>query len=126
MIRDRWFIISNRNQKKFYWDLLVIFLAIYNAIALPMRIAFVQVEQLYEDEFVLFLLETTIDVLFGVDILLAFFTEYIDMAFGEKIRQPKKIAKRYMKGGFWVDFVSTLPLVLKPLIGSTLEKGSEF
>lgn len=41
MIRDRWFIISDRNQKKFYWDLFVIFLAVYNAIALPMRVAFV-------------------------------------------------------------------------------------
>lgn len=63
-------------------------------------------------------------MLFGVDILLAFFSEYVDMAFGEKIRQPKKIAKRYLKGGFWIDFVSTLPLILKPLINRTFEKGS--
>ena len=40
-IRDRWFIISIGNVYKFYWDIVVICLAIYNAVALPLQIAFV-------------------------------------------------------------------------------------
>jgi len=39
-IRDRWYILNHNNNAKFYWDVFVILLAIYNAVALPMRIAF--------------------------------------------------------------------------------------
>ena len=50
--RKRWFIISIGNTYNFYWRLLIIILAVYNAIALPMQAAFVEVTDLYsENEF---------------------------------------------------------------------------
>ena len=41
--RERRCIISHDNIFKFYWDLWVIILAIYNAIALPLLVAFAEV-----------------------------------------------------------------------------------
>ena len=40
---SRFYIIRVDNQYNFYWRLLIIILAIYNAIALPMQIAFAEV-----------------------------------------------------------------------------------
>ena len=45
----RWYIISVGNTYKFYWDLFVILLAIYNAIALPLQICFTAVEVIYSE-----------------------------------------------------------------------------
>ena len=36
LIRDRWYIMEVDNRCMFYWDIFVIMLAIYNAIALPL------------------------------------------------------------------------------------------
>lgn len=41
--RPRSYIISYNNQYKFWWDVFIIFLACYNAIALPLMIAFPEV-----------------------------------------------------------------------------------
>ena len=40
MLRDRWYIFEVDNRWMFYWDIFVILLAIYNAIALPLQIGF--------------------------------------------------------------------------------------
>lgn len=38
--RPRSYIISTENIYKFWWDVSIIFLAVYNAFALPLQIAF--------------------------------------------------------------------------------------
>ena len=40
MLRDRWYILEVDNRWMFYWDIFVILLAIYNAVALPLQIGF--------------------------------------------------------------------------------------
>ena len=68
-IRERWFIISIGNVYKFYWDIFIICLAIYNALALPLQIAFVaEVKKFYDDSTFLQVLENTIDIFFLFDI----------------------------------------------------------
>ena len=47
--RDRIYIISVNNTYNFYWRLFIIFLAVYNAIALPMQMAFKEVSDVYND-----------------------------------------------------------------------------
>ena len=120
----RWYIISASNTYKFYWDLFVILLAIYNAIALPLQISFPAVESIYAENNSLKYFETSVDCFFALDIIIHFLTAYIDTTDGETIRSPKKIAQYYMKGGFFPDLISTLPLILKPLISSNTEEGS--
>ena len=51
-------------------------------------------------------------------------TSYIDNSNGETIRQPKLIAKNYIKSGFFPDFISTLPLLLTPIIDAATVNGS--
>ena len=112
-IRKRWYIISFDNSIKFYWDVFVIVLAIYNAIALPFQIPFVAVQNFYDTSSGLQAFEIAVDILFAIDIVLSFFTSYIDVTNGETMRQPKIIAIHYIRNGFLVDFLSTTPLVLK-------------
>ena len=64
------------------------------------------------------------DVFFALDIIINLFTSYIDTNDGETITQPRKIARNYMKKGFFPDFISTLPLILKPIINGSTEPGS--
>ena len=112
------------NPYKFYWDLFVILLAIYNAISLPMQIAFVAVTNLYDDSVALGWFERMVDIFFTIDIFVNFLSAYIDVLDGETIKQPKRIAKNYLRGGFIPDFISTTPLVLRPLIEGVTEKNS--
>ena len=112
------------NSYKFYWDLFVILLAIYNAISLPMQIAFVAVQNLYDDSNALGWVERMVDIFFTIDIFVNFLSAYIDVHDGETITQPKKISKNYLRGGFIPDFISTTPLVLRPLIEAVTEKDS--
>lgn len=41
--RERSYIIGIQNKYRFYWDLFIIILAVYNAMALPMQIAYAEV-----------------------------------------------------------------------------------
>ena len=112
----RWYIMSVDNHYKFYWDVFVIILACYNAIALPLQIAFNEVQVHYDESDALQSFEKLVDGIFAVDIFLSFFQAYIDVILGETIRRPKLIAKHYFRQGFLVDFVSTLPLLLRSLV----------
>ena len=68
--------------------------------------------------------ETAVDILFVCDMVFAFMSAYIDTGAGVTIKKPSKIASNYMKNGFIFDFLSTLPIVLKPLINALTEPGS--
>lgn len=122
--RKRWYIVSITNSYKFYWDIFVILLAIYNAISLPMQIAFISVQNLYDQSTALNWFERMVDIFFAFDITVNFMTAYIDTHDGETFTSPKKIAKNYLCNGFILDFISTIPLVLRPLIDGVTEKDS--
>jgi len=65
-----------------------------------------------------------VDILFLLDIIINFLTEYVDAYTGATISSPKWIMKNYIKGGFIPDFISTTPLVLRPIIARFTEPGS--
>ena len=81
--RPRRYIISVDNSYKFYWDVFIIILAIYNALALPLMIAFPAVQIIYEESQGLQWLESIVDVWFAIDIVLSFLQAYIDVILGE-------------------------------------------
>jgi hypothetical protein len=64
----------------------MIVLAIYNAISLPMKLAFHQIESFYDQSGAMEMLENVIDVLFCFDIIILFMTSFIDTRNGETIR----------------------------------------
>lgn len=53
----------------------------------------------------------TLEALFGFDIILHFFSEHLDDDF-KPVREFKPIFMRYMKNGFFFDFIATFPIHL--------------
>ena len=75
-ITPRSYIIRYRSQVKFYWDILIIIVAIYNSVTLPMQISFEQVDEVFRETTYLLSIEYFIDFLFFVDIGIGFLTSY--------------------------------------------------
>jgi len=64
----------------------------------------------------LWIFDTGVDVIFIIDIVLGFFTTYFNTGSGDEIWSPKHIAKRYLIESFLIDFLSTLPVALGPMV----------
>ena len=90
---------------KFWWDVFIIILAIFNCLSIPMTIAFSS--DLFESP-VFQAFDFAVDSLFFVDILINFNTTYYNKD-GREIYNRCKIAKNYLIGRFAVDFLSTVP-----------------
>ncbi|BDA78706.1 hypothetical protein LPTSP3_g16360 [Leptospira kobayashii] len=84
------------------WDLITFCATTYFAIEVPLRIVFD-----YKIGTQIALYERIIQILFGIDIILNFFTGY----FQERtlITKRKLIAKRYLSSWFIIDFCSAFP-----------------
>ena len=94
------------NQNRIYWDFFIILLAIFNSIALPMEIAFKPPWLMTK---LFYIINTFIDCLFGIDILISFRTTYMCSDTGQEITKGCKIAKNYFLGRFSFDLLSTIP-----------------
>ena len=53
-------------------------------------------------------MEATVDILFGIDIVVNFISAVEDSN-GRLIVDHKTIAKNYMSGWFWLDFLACFP-----------------
>ena len=84
----------------------IILLAIYNSISIPLTIAF-EPKDMSTTGFQI--LDSCIDLIFLVDIIIAFRTTYIDTNVGKEIVDPVSIALNYFYNGLLVDFVSSMP-----------------
>jgi hypothetical protein len=89
---------------KLQWDLLFVLLILYTSITVPYKIGF-------DVEFVglWFGLDVMVDVAYYMDVVLSFMTAYYDKK-GNLVREPTKIARRYLRGSFAIDVASSLPL----------------
>jgi hypothetical protein len=78
---------------KLYWDILIIIMALYNSIIIPVEIA-------WNDPFFGGIFEITIEsfinMAFMIDIFLNFRITYISSVSGDEIFDPKKIALKYI------------------------------
>ena len=86
------------------WDLWVMVLASWNCFAVPLEIAF---KPDFTTTTVYLLFNFFIDFNFLIDIILNFRTTLIKA--GDEIFDTKLIAKDYMIGRFWIDFVAIFP-----------------
>ena len=88
------------------WDYFVMLIATWNALALPIELAFEpEVTKSQENA----TLNAIIDFLFLIDIIVVFRTSIIGDN-GEIVIDQKTIAIKYLKGSFMIDFLSTIPL----------------
>ena len=71
---------------------------------LPYKFSFIRKEYPIWDY-----LDMTVDLFFFIDVIITFFTPYLDSE-GKPVVSMKKIACRYLKFWFWLDFFSVLPV----------------
>ena len=89
------------------WECTVVVLVLYNAFALPYRLAFDR----NHDINALTTLDTLSDVFFWIDMLLNFFIAFRD-PWGVLVTNRRKIAFNYLQGWFWIDFPACFPFEL--------------
>jgi hypothetical protein len=92
------------------WDLLVIFLALCDSVVIPYQLAEFRTDPGLDDFYLWFTV-----CLFTCDLLMNFFTGYHagkkdeHQQEGALVTDRASIAVHYLRGWFWVDFLSTVP-----------------
>ena len=81
-------------------------LAVYNTILIPIEVSF---DPKFLELNIFFYLDSVIDFLFFIDILINFWYAYINQKTGEEIKDGKKIAWKYISTRFTIDVLSTIP-----------------
>ena len=99
-------LISPKSMFKLLWNFLILFCAVYTAIVLPIRLAFLDENKIggFMEAFDFFT-----DTVFIIDIFLNFFFVEEDVN-GEMIMDQKRIAVTYMKSWFIIDLIASFPI----------------
>jgi Ion transport protein len=107
------FIISFNNENRIKWDTVILIMAIWNCIQIPFDIAFEPPWSLTIE-----VVNSIIDLMFYIDIGIAFRTSYLTFE-GFEITDWRKIAKKYIfHGTFLLDLLSVLPFnTMTPVSG---------
>ena len=100
------YMLRQNDPQKTKWDLIIIFLAIYNSFQIPFEIAFDPVDMKLPAFYVL---NSCIDLVFLLDIIVNFRTTFYDIETGDEVFDSKRTGKMYLKGRFTVDLLSTIP-----------------
>ena len=100
------FMLRQNEPRKTKWDLVIIFLAIYNSFQIPFEIAF-NPEKMKSPGFIA--LNTSIDLVFLMDIIVNFRTTFYDIETGDEVFDAKRTGRRYLRSRFTIDLLSTLP-----------------
>lgn len=90
---------------KVRWDGFVLISVIAVTIVTPLVIALDLPSQ-----GAIFLFDVLITIVFLLDIVITFRTAYLERR--KVIADPRKIARRYLRGAFWADVLATIPLFL--------------
>mmetsp|Transcript_18439 Transcript_18439/g.39934 ORF Transcript_18439/g.39934 Transcript_18439/m.39934 type:complete len:750 (-) Transcript_18439:98-2347(-) len=106
-----WYIILPHNKYRTGWDIFMAWLLSILAFYIPFRVCF-YFDSADSDRKAIFWIELGADCLFVIDIVLNFLTAYGDPKTKIMIVDPKKIAKRYLTGFFFVDVIATFPFGL--------------
>ena len=92
------------------WDYFILVIAIWNALALPVELS-LDPEVLRSTYNVV--ANVIIDICFFIDIVIIFRTAIYGSNM-EIVTDTKQIAVAYLKGNFWIDFISTFPFDTMP------------
>ncbi|XP_068658680.1 potassium channel AKT2 [Aristolochia californica] len=98
-------VISPVDSRYRCWEALMVALVAYSAWVYPFEIAFMN----SAPKGGLFIADSIIDLFFIVDIVLTFFVAYIDSRTHILVREPRKIAVRYLSTWFIMDVASSMP-----------------
>ena len=110
------FIIEHNEAWKGNWDLMIMFLILYSAISVPVRVCFDA-----PAEGLLWTFEASMSLIFMADIGFTFRMAFTRKEDGAVVRDTGEIARRYLSCWFWIDMPSSVPV---ELIELTLPPGS--
>jgi hypothetical protein len=103
------FLFSGSGSFVKQWTNFVIILAMYNSLLIPLQI-------FYKDELPTFLksanisfIDACVDLFFLIDIIITFRTTFLDPKQSIEIRDPHVIGRRYFRGNFAIDLISSVP-----------------
>lgn len=99
--RKHFLIIRHDSAFRMAWDLLLMALMFYVSLTMPFQLGF-------GDDKLLGIIDFIVDVIFCIDLCLNFRTSYV-FRDEEIVQDGKKIAWRYLKSWFILDFVSSFP-----------------
>ena len=91
---------------KTVWNILMLILVVFQSIIVPVRIAFEDVTS-----YNWMVADYIMDSFFIIDIVINFITA-LENEQGELITNRKLVAWIYLKGWFWIDFISCAPIEL--------------
>lgn len=94
----------NANWRK-NWDLLMMILLLFCAFVTPFEIGFIDTNEVDT----LFVVNQVINILFIIDVVLAFNTGYFSFELGMWITNRKMIVRAYARSWMGIDFVSCFP-----------------
>jgi hypothetical protein len=77
---------------------------LFTAVVSPYRIAFIETDSLNW-----LIVESAIDCVFGIDMILNFCFAYFDSK-DEVVDLKQRIALKYLRGWFWIDFITVFPI----------------
>lgn len=103
-------VFTPEHSLKITWDLVIAVMVLYTLVAVPLQIGFFVA--LTDDTGKITLrdgLDILVDVMFGLDMCVNFNTGFIDVKSGTFVYSHKRIAARYLKSWFAIDFISTFP-----------------
>ncbi|KAK6999611.1 potassium voltage-gated channel subfamily H member, partial [Biomphalaria glabrata] len=90
---------------KTVWDWVILVLTFYTAVMVPYNAAF-KIKTM--DQLPLLVIDSMVDVVFFVDIVLNFHTTFVGPS-GEVVSDPRIIRMNYLKSWFVIDLLSCLP-----------------
>ena len=105
-----WTIDPVRCREAQWWDAVICLALVYTALVPPAEVAFTPPQKKVKVN-ALFCINQVVNFVFFADMILQFFlhVQLPKHKGGVWIRNHKKIIKRYLKGAFFVDFVSIIP-----------------
>lgn len=92
-----------------FWDIYMAFILFVVAFYVPFRVCLQWNEDVSETRKFVFILDRFIDITFAIDIILNFFSAYIDDDGITVVTDRRKIILRYLKGYFLIDVIATIP-----------------
>ncbi len=98
-------IILHYSGFKTTWDWVILVLTFYTAVMVPYNVAF---EGNSMEDVPLLVVDSIVDVIFFIDIVLNFHTTFVGPG-GEVVSDPKIIRMNYLKSWFVIDLLSCLP-----------------
>jgi hypothetical protein len=104
-----WYIIRFDSRFRVYWDLFIIFLAVYNCILIPIDVGFGS--KFYgSNKLLIQSIDGSLDVFFLLDFIFNFMTTFISPKTGHQVVQCSKISKAYINSwSCYIDLLATIP-----------------